>query len=85
MRRFWGLPIGLGTLPNVTANARAKSMSFGGRLCFFANASITGVPIIARVSFMRNADASPAPNRMESISASTEPVFLKALYDKWDR
>jgi len=44
IKRFCGFPMGLTTLPVVTANASARSIIFGGRLCLFASASMTGVP-----------------------------------------
>ena len=36
MSKFWGFPIGLNTLPVVTANIIARIRGFAGIFCFFA-------------------------------------------------
>ena len=64
--RFWGFPIGLATLPIVIAMHKARSSTLGRMPCFFASNRTTGVPMIARVSFIRMADASPMPKRISS-------------------
>ena len=78
--RFCGLPIGLTTLPIVTENASANSISFGDISCFLAIRSTIGVTMMAIVSFISTAEAPPKPNMINSIRESTEFACLKYLY-----
>lgn len=63
MSRFCGFPIGLMTLPIVTANAKERSRSFGEILCFLAKYNMRRVPIMASVSFISKADSRPMLKR----------------------
>ena len=74
IRRFWGLPIGLITLPVVTAKDRVSSSTRPSIRCLPASRSMSGVPTIARVSFISRADARPTPNS----TASTRESALRA-------
>ena len=64
--KFWGFPIGLMTLPVVTPKAKDKRRSFGEMPWDLAMYKTRGVPIIARVSFIRKAERMPVPNRISS-------------------
>ena len=59
--KFCGFPIGLMTLPEVTPKAKDKRRSLGEMLWDLARYRITGVPIMARVSFIRKAESMPVP------------------------
>src|SRR3990172_3961145 len=59
MSRFWGLPMGLATLPIVTAKASESNKALGGIADFLARDRTTGVPMMARVSFISKVDNSP--------------------------
>ncbi len=72
MRRFCGFPIGLITLPVVTANAREKSISLGEILYFLEKPRTSGVPIIARVSFIRIAERIPVEKSISKTSWSVD-------------
>ena len=65
------MPIGLITLPIVTAKASDSSRILGCVLDFRAKDSTTGVPMIASVSFIKKAEKIPIPKRMHSIRASS--------------
>ena len=63
IRTFCGFPMGLVTLPIVMPNAKVSSMSFAGNLHCFARRRTTGVPMIARVSFIRKAELAPVTSK----------------------
>ena len=73
--------MGLVTLPMVTANARESSMSLGEILCALARWRTSGVPIIAIVSFIKRADASPMKTMTRRTRESTERVRLNRAQD----
>ncbi len=54
--------MGLMTLPVVIPKAREKSMSLGEIPYFREKRRTSGVPMIARVSFIRTAESSPVEN-----------------------
>ena len=62
--------MGLMVLPSVTAKHRASSSRRGAMLCSRASRSTSGVPMIARVSFISSAEPIPPPNRISSTRAS---------------
>lgn len=63
--------MGLITLPMVTAKARDRSNGFVDMSNFFAKKITSGVPMIAMVSFIRNAERKPNANNMKRTSSST--------------
>src|SRR3989344_7145248 len=79
--RFCGFPIGLMTLPMVMAKAKVSNNGFAGRQCFLARSRTIGVPIMAIVSFIKNADAIPPPNKMNNKRCSADFAFLNSLYE----
>ena len=68
INRFWGFPIGLITLPVVIATASVIRSREGESLNRVASVRTRGVPIMARVSFIRSADSNPIPKRITSTS-----------------
>jgi hypothetical protein len=54
------------TLPIVTEKANVSNSILEFTPVFLASCNITGVPMIARVSFNKMADRKPAPNRIRS-------------------
>ena len=79
IRRFCGFPRGLITLPIVIANANVINSILGLILCFLAKSRTIGVPIIANVSFIRNADAMPITNKISNINWFVVLAFLNIL------
>ena len=77
--------MGLMTLPVVMANARQSRSSFGEIMFLRAKSSMMGVPMMARVSFMRTADPIPMVKRMASTSASTDFARPNSLWQMWVR
>ncbi len=74
------MPIGLITLPVVTEKANANNNNLGFMPVLRANCSITGVPTIARVSFIRKADKKPTLNSMASTRLFSDFVFPNRRY-----
>ena len=63
MRRFWGFPTGVITLPIVTPSASVINRTLGLiRICL-ESPSIIGVAVRARVSLTRKAESRPIPNK----------------------
>ena len=84
-RRFCGFPIGLTTLPVVTAKQRVRSRSFVERLCRDASERTIGVPMIARVSFIRKADRIPMEKMIAAIRVGGVCAMPKRREEMWRR
>ena len=64
MRRFCGFPIGVTTLPVVTAKASVRRSGLGEMFSLLERVSMIGVPISARVSFIRKAEPKAKPKKV---------------------
>ena len=64
MRRFCGFPIGVTTLPIVTAKASVRRSGRGEIFILLEREIMIGVPIRARVSFIRMEEPKAKPKKV---------------------
>ncbi len=67
------------------ASARESSISFGEIRNFVARESTNGVPMTARVSFIRTAEKIPMPKRMKKMTWSVVRARDRKRDESMDR